>query len=345
MFFSSHFQFQRNLNSHKTKEAMVPRTSVYQHCGGNDEESLLRQELDELRESSRCALLKSWADVEQLHEENIEYQERNCHLELELTASKRREESYRKQLDEIKSQQEVELAFGRHEKQQHFLTFCCAEKVQNNNTKLGKLLAAGNSLIGAGDFQVDGQSSQGTMMMDCSSNRSQEDFSASISLDPLNSSSIEWSDHSNKKRSSQQEKCRWGGAGNWMQANVLHDKEREKMEQELTMHISELEKEKNFLIAQWQYKLESQDIALQNMERIAKGQEGSLAKLRKKHETKSKQFREKQAKLKKEIGSLREKLNDKRSKMAKQSDELKECKTYIRELTRELEKVWFPASS
>lgn len=69
-----------------------------------EEEENLLVELEQLRESTKSALLESWAEVEHLHEENAVFQVREFDLQTELEASKNREELYKMELEKLKNQ-------------------------------------------------------------------------------------------------------------------------------------------------------------------------------------------------------------------------------------------------
>ena len=83
-----------------------------------EEEENLLVELEQLRESTKSALLESWAEVEHLHEENAVFQVREFDLQTELEASKNREELYKMELEKLKNQLRVNIHF-------FAMTKCC----------------------------------------------------------------------------------------------------------------------------------------------------------------------------------------------------------------------------
>lgn len=77
-------------------------------CNGNGEEETLRNELEQLQESTRTALMKSWAEVESLQKEKADAHQKTEDLQQELARSKEREAKWQSLLAETQRQQRVQ---------------------------------------------------------------------------------------------------------------------------------------------------------------------------------------------------------------------------------------------
>mmetsp|Transcript_17881 Transcript_17881/g.26496 ORF Transcript_17881/g.26496 Transcript_17881/m.26496 type:complete len:279 (-) Transcript_17881:159-995(-) len=101
----------------------------------------LRIQLLSLQESTKKALMKSWAEVEELQQENTEYLERNRVLEQELEASKRREEKLAREVESLKAR------LGEGVINSPTSTSSAVENGNNegSNNKLGRFLSKGTS--------------------------------------------------------------------------------------------------------------------------------------------------------------------------------------------------------
>ena len=229
-----------------------------------DDAASLLNELEELRESTKYALRVSWAEVEQLQEENAMQQEREQELQVELVASREREELLKQQMEEMKSRLDTPLG--------------------TTNVNRGVISAMSDEGGIGKKFEMS----------------------------------------------------RWGAG--WKMSS-FYDNERELMEREMIIQMTELEREKNKMIAEWQFKLELQASALKSMESAKKSQGDMLAEFQAKLESRSKQYRQKEARQKREIEFLKGKLNEKRTLIAKQFDQLRDYRTDIKKLEANLHRV------
>ena len=236
----------------------------------SDDTALLLNELEELRESTKYALRVSWAEVEQLQEENTMQQELEQELRAELVASREREDILKRQMEEMKSRLDIPL--------------------ECMNMNRGFTSAISDSR----DTSLGGET---------------------------------------RKKS---EVSRWGAV--W-KISSLYDNERELMEREMIIQMTELEREKNKMIAEWQFKLERLVSSLKSMENVKKSQGDKLAELQENLETQSKQYRQKETRQRREIDFLKEKLNEKRTLIAKQNDQIRDYQTDIQGLEAELQRV------
>jgi hypothetical protein len=286
---------------------MNKQTSQLRLSEGTEQEEALIDELDQLRVSNRCSLSEYMAKVKKLQAENAYHREHGYDLQTQLAASMKREELYRKQLELLGNEQDMEATKDKEFSNQKVL----------NNENLGNLLAIRNSMLQ--ELHTDVQLRVRTI-------------DTSLKQFPRGDASTNF--YGTSKSEMHVDNKRWGTIGS------VKEKEFVEVERKGIVQKPSFERERRELIAEWKSKLENRDTALQNMEFTAMAQGSSIAELQTMLDTREKKYKDKESKLKKEIEHLRRKLNDKCVIIAEKTGQLRGYQDYIQEVTQLLEETY-----
>lgn len=267
----------------------------------------LRQELEELRTSTRTELLKSWAEIEELEDEKEQVVERNLDLLCELEASREREEVLRLQVKHLLHK------LGEEPADEH--------KPTGLRAFLGRRPSSGGK---SSSRSITSQKSSGTNLTTSLSDNSDQHLDLDATHSPRSvlqrENSLVWA---------------WGAK----RRGSVAAEEKERIENEFMFQLRDMEQEKRELIAKWETKLDCSKSVLESMEQGRKIQGETLDQLRKQLKYQHHQSQEREQQVKACVYALRKKLHEKRKFITKQQEKMKEYRDYINDLTAELEKT------
>eukprot|EP00540_Astrosyne_radiata_P001176 CAMPEP_0116823744 /NCGR_PEP_ID=MMETSP0418-20121206/1009_1 /TAXON_ID=1158023 /ORGANISM="Astrosyne radiata, Strain 13vi08-1A" /LENGTH=307 /DNA_ID=CAMNT_0004452033 /DNA_START=69 /DNA_END=992 /DNA_ORIENTATION=+ len=296
-----------------------------------DNESIqLQVELDKLRESTRVALMQSWAEVEQLQEANATSEERNLRLETQLEESLEREANLQKQLKDLQRQLN-EATSSSHSrdnstrKRPSLASFL--QKSRSTSNIMTGITSCESSLSGISETQslTHVTAPEGLRRIPSGSSQGSMDESNNELIDSP-THSPKWNLLSSRRRPN---------GGSWGRGNS----EDTIREEKLLSKVRHLEEEKNDIMAQCQMKLECRDSALQSMEVTTQVQGESLVALRNELQQTKARAAAKESMLCKQMDQMKRKIQEKRRTVSKQQDKIEDLRDYIDELSAELDNL------
>lgn len=288
-----------------------------------------QKELHELRESTRAALMKSWAEVEALQGEKDGLEERLFEMEVELNQSLEREAEWKRLYEELKNNSDTNMP-SRATPFSAAATGAPAPPALAGSVSQGGLGAFLNKGKGPGPTpllssqSVGGDRSLGNFLNKPRGLRTQADRGDWTSDDEMDDPTIYSESYVNNPN-----KQRWGWRG----------KKQKETELQLQKQISDYEKEKQELMAQWQVKLECRDTAIHSMEQTTQLQGKTLDELRNELKECRRALTENDEQANQEVERLNRKLDEKRKYVLKQQDKIQDYKEHIKDLTDQLEKL------
>mmetsp|Transcript_12041 Transcript_12041/g.15194 ORF Transcript_12041/g.15194 Transcript_12041/m.15194 type:complete len:332 (+) Transcript_12041:64-1059(+) len=283
----------------------------------------LKRELEKLRESSKTALQKSWAEVEQLQAEALAYFERINALERELEASHMREEEWRRQCE---GQMTTIDLYKRKEEEQVCAAASMSPRMASKNRRRNSLLAVFTRHAAVANN------------VECCSELSQGECTESTtSIDSTHGDLSTEGDHAVESDPSLDE-CQLPrklrviidsavGTG----PNQMRQDERERLESELLKYLKMEDLNKNEVIATLNMKISYQESAILELERTAEHQSESLWLL-------SLDLDRVQTESARQIKTQQERVREKKKIIIEQMGQLKNFQEYITKLAEELEK-------
>ena len=295
----------------------------------------LREELTQLRDSTKSALMESWAEVEHLQIEKAEFEERTHALQQELVKSRERETKWQNLLTELQRQHRKKVV------------------VQNNQNKLPTIKQPTEQ----GGVATQRRSLLGllTHRGSCSNlNKRSDNQPNTIGLPEREQPPLEQQRVSSLRRTrsavleenppppprdlSSSPNAKWNllvpirrGSLN---APSYHQPK--KVEDELRGKMKRMEEEKSDMIEQWTVKLECRESAIKEMERVTDDQGSLIEQLRRELRATKAKAAAKEATLLKQLEQSKKKLQEKKRTIAKQQSRIEKYKVRVDELSDEL---------
>lgn len=119
--------------------------------------------------------------------------------------------------------------------------------------------------------------------------------------------------------------------------SLISDKEM--LEQQMARRVELIEKEREEMENEWKYKLQCRELVLDSLEKTTVIQGESIEKLQQQLDEQDKDKNSREEKMKRRIKELNQKVDEKRKIIAKQEKKMRRFRSYIEDLTGELQRV------